>query len=136
MSYDRVPAPYNDNIFRSLVRQLKLAWGLFLDPRVNWMAKALPIIAAAYVISPVDLIPAAIVPVLGGMDDLAVAVFGLKLFIEFSPPEVVQEHLRRLSQAVGNWEVVNDPQTPAAAKGDGEDVVEGEYVVTEDKPAS
>jgi uncharacterized membrane protein YkvA (DUF1232 family) len=132
MSYNRAPAPYNDNIFRSMTRQLRLAWRLFLDPRVSWMAKALPIISALYVISPVDFIPAAVLPLVGGMDDLAIALFGLKMFIEFSPPEVVQEHLRRLTEAVSNWEVVNNPNaTPASNP---EEVVEGEYSA-EDEPA-
>jgi uncharacterized membrane protein YkvA (DUF1232 family) len=135
MSSDRVPAPLNDNVFRAFLRQLRLGWHLFLDPRVNWMAKALPIISAIYVISPVDLIPA--IPVLSSMDDLAVAFLGLKLFIEFSPPEVVQEHLRRLQQAVGNWEVVNDAtKTETGVQRVPEEVIEGDYTVTDDEPAN
>jgi uncharacterized membrane protein YkvA (DUF1232 family) len=135
MSSDRVPAPLNDNVFRAFLRQLRLGWQLFLDPRVSWMAKALPIISAIYVISPVDLIPA--IPVLSSMDDLAVAFLGLKLFIEFSPPEVVQEHLRRLKQAVGNWEVVNDAtKTETGVQRVPEEVIEGDYTVTDDGPAS
>ncbi|MBI3360836.1 MAG: DUF1232 domain-containing protein [Chloroflexi bacterium] len=136
MSDNRPPTVYNDNIFKNIVRQLRLAWRLFLDPRVHWLTKSLPIIAAIYVISPIDFIPEAVVPILGGMDDLAIAVFGLKLFIEFSPPEVVQEHLRELLGAVSTWRVADDaPKGPAVSDGHETTVVEGEYQVVEDKPS-
>ena len=136
MSNDRNPTVYNDNIFSSIVRQLRLAWRLFLDPRVNWMTKALPVISALYVISPLDFIPGAVAPVLGSMDDLAIAIFGLKLFIEFSPREVVQEHLRQLEGRPGEWNVVSGSQggSAGAERPQGE-IVEGEYsVVEEEKP--
>ena len=132
MSENRTPTVYNDNIFRSLVRQLRLAWRLFLDPRVHWMTKALPLISAIYVISPVDFIPGAVLPFVGTMDDLAVAFFGLKLFIEFSPASIVQEHLRQLQEGQSNWDVVNNAAEgdPEHSQNDGE-VVEGEYSVVE-----
>jgi uncharacterized membrane protein YkvA (DUF1232 family) len=132
MSDNRSPTVYNDNIFRSLVRQLRLTWRLLRDPRVHWMTKSLPIIAGIYVVSPIDLIMG--IPVLSGMDDLAVAVLGLKLFIEFCPPEVVQEHLRELEGPHGDWEVANDSHTGgASAERRAPEVVEGEYSVVEDE---
>jgi uncharacterized membrane protein YkvA (DUF1232 family) len=132
MSDNRSPTVYNDNIFRSLVRQLRLTWRLLRDPRVHWMAKSLPIIAGIYVVSPIDLIMG--IPVLSGMDDLAVAVLGLKMFIEFCPPEVVQEHLRELEGPHGDWEVADDSDTGGASgEGRAPEVVEGEYSVVEDE---
>ncbi len=132
MSENRSPTVYNDNIFRSLVRQLRLTWRLFRDPRVHWMAKSLPVIAGIYVISPIDLIMG--IPVLSGMDDLAVAFLGLKMFIEFCPPEVVQEHLRALEGPHGDWEVANDsPAGGAGAEQHEGEILEGEYSVVEDE---
>ena len=134
MTDNRTPTVFNDNIFRSIVRQLRLAWQLFLDPRVSWMAKALPVISAIYVISPIDFIPGAALPIVGSMDDLAIAIFGLKLFIEFSPPAVVQEHLRRLQGAVSDWRVVDDPSPDEAEAGQREtSVVDGQYSVVDDE---
>ena len=96
------------------------------------MTKALPLISAIYVISPVDFIPGAVLPFVGTMDDLAVAFFGLKLFIEFSPASIVQEHLRQLQEGQSNWDVVNNAAEgdPEHSQNDGE-VVEGEYSVVE-----
>jgi uncharacterized membrane protein YkvA (DUF1232 family) len=134
MSEKRTPTVYNDNIFSSMVRQVRLAWRLFLDPRVSWMSKALPIISALYVISPVDFLPGAVAPVLGSMDDLAIAVFGLKLFIEFSPQEIVAEHLRQLTGQQGEWDVVAGEGQGGAETGRATDeVVEGEYTVVEEE---
>jgi uncharacterized membrane protein YkvA (DUF1232 family) len=134
MSDNRTPTVYNDNIFSNMVRQLRLAWRLFLDPRVSWMAKALPVISALYVLSPVDFIPGAVAPVLGSMDDLAIAIFGLKLFIEFSPREVVQFHLRQLEGRPEDWNVVSDsPEGSAGAERPEGEIVEGEYKVVEEE---
>ncbi len=136
MSENRTPTVYNDNIFSSMVRQVRLAWRLFLDPRVSWMSKALPIISALYVISPVDFIPGAVAPVLGSMDDLAIAIFGLKLFIEFSPKDIVAEHLRQLTGQQADWEVVNNAgEDGADAEGSVGEIVEGEYTVVDEKGA-
>lgn len=134
MSDNRTPTIYDDNILKSLIRQLRLAWRLFLDPRVSWMTKALPVMAGIYVISPVDLIMG--VPILSGMDDLAVAVLGLKLFIEFSPPEVVQEHMRQLQASVSTWRVVDDAPPGATGTEHGDPaVLEGQYSVVDDEPS-
>src|ERR1700737_3253345 len=51
----------------------------------------------AYVVLPIDLIPD-FVPVLGQLDDLAVVLLGLDLFIRSAPPDIVEEHLARISQ--------------------------------------
>ena len=133
MSDNRTPSVYNDNIFRSIVRQLRLAWRLFLDPRVSWMNKALPIMSALYVISPIDFIPGAVAPVLGSVDDLAIAIFGLKLFIEFCPPEVVQEHLREIEGQPSEWNVVNSEDTRDAEEKRKPEIVEGVYRVADEE---
>ena len=49
---------------------------------------------AAYVISPIDLIPG-FIPVLGQLDDLLVALLGVRFALAQSAPEVREEHLER-----------------------------------------
>jgi hypothetical protein len=53
----------NSGFFQDLVLRLKLILRLMGDRRVNLLLKLLPIAAAIYVISPVDLIPGAVIPV-------------------------------------------------------------------------
>ncbi len=48
-------------------------------------------LVAAYLVSPIDLIPDA-VPVLGGIDDLLIMAFAVDYLLEASPDEVIEEH--------------------------------------------
>ena len=69
---------------------------LIKDPRVSASPKLIVVGILAYVILPTDLIPDFLVG-LGQMDDLAVILCGLKLFLRLCPSEVVQEHLTAIS---------------------------------------
>jgi uncharacterized membrane protein YkvA (DUF1232 family) len=96
------------SFFREVVQQVKLAFALLLDPRVNPIAKLIPVLAVGYLLLPTDVIPD-ILPILGQMDDVVVLMLGLRLFFEFSPAPVVQEHLQRLVEHVkGDWSVVDN----------------------------
>ena len=74
----------------------RLYWRLWRDPRVSILPKALLALMAAYVVMPLDIVPE-FVPVIGAMDDLAVAIVGLWLFVRLCPPPVVREHVRRIA---------------------------------------
>ncbi len=76
---------------KDFFRQFQLAWRLMKDPRIPWGYKLIPFATAAYVISPVDLIPGAVLG-LGQLDDVAVLLIGLKFFIDLCPPDIVEEH--------------------------------------------
>jgi uncharacterized membrane protein YkvA (DUF1232 family) len=112
---------------RELAQQVKLAYNLMTDARVHPATKLIPVAALAYLLLPIDLAPDVVLG-LGQLDDLAVLMFGLRMFFEFAPPEVVQEHLKRLAQRVkGDWTVVDDASgsdTPPAGPSGGEVVDE------------
>jgi uncharacterized membrane protein YkvA (DUF1232 family) len=74
---------------------------------------------ALYILSPIDIIPDAFLG-LGQLDDLAVFVLAVKLFIELSPHDIVQEHLRRLTGGGST------PRPGAESEGE---VVDGEFRV-------
>lgn len=74
----------------------KLFSRLIKDPRVSASSKLIVVGILAYVILPTDLLPDFLVGV-GQLDDLAVILGGLKLFLRRCPPEVVQEHLKAIS---------------------------------------
>lgn len=78
--------------FKDFFRRIQLGWYLFLDKRVPGLTKLIPLAALAYVISPIDLVPGTIIPGLGQLDDIAVFLMGLQLFVELSPYDVVDEH--------------------------------------------
>jgi len=108
--------------FQEAARQGRLAWRLFWDSRVPSWTKVIPPAALAYVIFPLDIIPDVALG-LGQLDDLAVLLLGLKLFIEVAPPDVVREHLRALGARIEEWRVVEEEEPPV--------VIDGEYQLQE-----
>lgn len=67
-----------------------LASRLFLDERVSPMLKLAAAIAAIVVVSPVDLIGD--VPLLGPIDDIALLMLLVTLFVKLCPAAIVREH--------------------------------------------
>lgn len=74
----------------------KLFSRLIKDPRVAASPKLVVAGILAYVILPMDLLPDFLIGV-GQMDDLAVILGGLKLFLRLCPSVVVHEHLKAIS---------------------------------------
>lgn len=70
---------------------IKLVGRLLKDPRVPRRAKISIGVAAAYVVSPIDLIPE-VIPVLGWIDDVLVVMMALDSLIDRAGPEIVEEH--------------------------------------------
>ena len=90
----------NKGFYQELILRLKLILRLMGDRRVNFILKLLPVAAAIYIISPVDLIPGAVIPVIGALDDALVFWLGTTLFVSLCPDEVVQEHNNALKNVV------------------------------------
>jgi len=94
----------NKGFFPDLILRLKLILRLIGDRRVNFFLKLLPIGALIYLISPIDLIPGAVLPVIGALDDAAVLWLGATLFVALCPDDVVQEHMDALRKVANpSW---------------------------------
>lgn len=74
----------------------RLVWALALDARVPAARKAILVGAAGYVLVGRDLIPDEI-PVLGGLDDMAVVVLAVELFLDGISDEILEEKLDELT---------------------------------------
>lgn len=116
------PLPKNKvGLLAELVRSARLCWRLLADPRVSTVTKlVVPALMGLYMLFPADFLPD-IIPLAGQLDDLAVLMLGIKLFIDLCPPEVVQEH--RADLAAG--------RPPRRAEPQSGDIVEGEFRVIE-----
>ena len=88
-------------VMRDLVLRFKLIVKLMGDNRVNPFVKLIPVASLAYLFFPFDLI--SMVPGVSALDDVALVSLGAYLFIEFCPPDVVQEHMQNLTS---NMDVV------------------------------
>jgi len=73
----------------------RLIWALATDARVPASRKAILVGVAGYVLLGRDLIPDD-VPVLGRVDDLAVVVLGVELFLDGIPDEILEEKIDEL----------------------------------------
>jgi uncharacterized membrane protein YkvA (DUF1232 family) len=91
-----------------VLKQGRLILRLLGDRRVPVWPKLIIPGTIAYVLSPIDLLSDPILG-LGQLDDIAVFILGLKMFVELCPTDIVQEHLDNLSAVIsGSYRVVND----------------------------
>lgn len=108
---DDIVVSSGGGVMRDLVLRLKLIARLMGDRRVNPFIKLLPLASLAYLIWPIDLAPGIALPVVGALDDVALVSFGAYLFIEFCPPDVVDEHMQQLTSnmdvVTGNEDVID-----------------------------
>jgi uncharacterized membrane protein YkvA (DUF1232 family) len=79
------------SVMGTVFAELRLAWRLMREPRVPLVAKALPLLAVLYVLSPLDFIPD-VVPVLGQMDDVGILILSVKLFLRMCPSAAASFH--------------------------------------------
>jgi uncharacterized membrane protein YkvA (DUF1232 family) len=68
---------------------------LVVDGRVPWSRKVLLGIAAAYVVSPIDLVPD-FIPFISRVDDVMITIIALDLFLEGVPKELMIEKMYTL----------------------------------------
>lgn len=87
---------------KRLPRYGRLATNMLRDDRTPVEARAALAAGAVYVLSPIDLIPG-FIPVLGQLDDLLVALIGLRFALMQTAPEVRAEHLDRAGLAESDF---------------------------------
>jgi uncharacterized membrane protein YkvA (DUF1232 family) len=63
---------------------------VFKHPRTRWYTRLVAACTAAYLFSPIQLIPS-FIPVIGFLDDLLVLFVGVKLLQRITPPDVLTE---------------------------------------------
>lgn len=79
-------------IVAELLRNARLVWRLLRDRRVPLPTKLIiPGVVGLYLLSPIDVMPD-LLPLLGQLDDVAVLLAGVALFIEMAPRYIVEEH--------------------------------------------
>lgn len=82
------------SVFR---KELRLAWAVLRDPRAPKAAKLATVLAALYVVSPLDFV-SDFIPVLGWLDDGVIAYLLLQLAFKFLPPELLATLRARVGQ--------------------------------------
>jgi len=110
-------------LLSEVVRQARLVLRLLKDGRVPVWPKLIIPGVIVYILSPIDLLADPILG-LGQIDDVAVLLIGLKLFVELCPTDIVREHLDSLASVIdGSYRVVEEqqeqrPETPELSQGE------------------
>jgi len=84
-------------MLRTLVSHIRVSLRLLREPRVPLLFKLIPVLAAGYVISPLDFLPD-VLPVIGQLDDIGIVFVALETFLRFSPVEAVEFHRAAVAQ--------------------------------------
>jgi uncharacterized membrane protein YkvA (DUF1232 family) len=96
--------PPQGGMLRDFMLRVKLIFRLLGDRRVSPWLKIIPVAGIAYLFSPLDIIPDIALPIIGELDDAAILWLTNYLFIELCPPNVVQEHVKKLTS---NMDIVD-----------------------------
>ncbi len=112
---------------REVFRDIWVAWRLLLDPQVSFLLKLmLPVLALAYWISPVDLLPG--LP----FDDFIVILVASRVFVSMAPPDALARALQQgLGDGMAAW--FNRQRANAEAKGKDDDVVDTTWHVVDEE---
>jgi uncharacterized membrane protein YkvA (DUF1232 family) len=73
-----------------LQKETFVLYFVFKNPRTPWYVRGVAACSAAYIFSPVQLIPS-FIPVIGFLDDFLIVLAGAKLVRRFTPPELLRE---------------------------------------------
>lgn len=93
---------------RALKTEVLVVYFAARDPATPWPWRVLALLVAAYVLSPIDLIPD-FIPLLGYLDDLILVPLGLWLILRHLPPAVLARARERAAT------LLRQPRSWAAA---------------------
>jgi len=113
------------DILGEIAQQGRLVLQLLLDERVPAGVKLIPLIVLVYILSPLDLIPDMLLG-LGQVDDLAVFLLGLKIFLQMCPQGVLQQY-RKPTKSHRVSRSAKKTQSPQA-----KEIIDVPYRVVED----
>jgi uncharacterized membrane protein YkvA (DUF1232 family) len=92
MADDPFPRDRVTAMVRRMPAYLRLAWRLAREPLLSRARRAAVVGAAGYLASPIDLVPG-VIPVLGQLDDVAVALAAIRFALAGLGPERRRAHL-------------------------------------------
>ena len=111
MADDPFPRDRLAAMVRRMPAYLRLSWRLAKDPLLSKARRAAVVGAAGYLASPIDLVPG-VIPLIGQLDDIAVAIAALRLALAGLSTEQRQAHLAAVGLA--DQDLADDLRTVGA----------------------
>ena len=82
-------------------KEIMMVWAMLRNPAAPSLAKLVALLAAVYIISPVDLVPD-VIPILGWIDDGVVSILLFKLAFKLLPKEMYESLKAQFEKKGGN----------------------------------
>lgn len=79
------------DVVQKVHQLINRGWELFLDTRIRFRYKLIPLIGLAYVLSPLDFIPASLFGFVGVGDDIAAFLGSIWLFVKLAERQLVKD---------------------------------------------
>ncbi|HEY3335466.1 MAG TPA: YkvA family protein [Candidatus Limnocylindrales bacterium] len=114
MTEDPFPRERVTTMLRRMPAYLRLSWRLAKDPLLSKARRAAVVGAAGYLASPIDLVPG-VIPVIGQLDDIAVALAAIRIALAGLSPERRAVHLDAVGLA--DQDLADDLRTVGATAG-------------------
>lgn len=111
MPEDPFPRDRFVDMLRRMPAYLRLSWRLARDPLLSRKRRAAVVAAAGYLASPIDLVPG-VIPVLGQLDDIAVAIAAIRLALDGLSPE--RRRMNLAAAGLSDDDLVADLRTVGA----------------------
>ena len=111
-------------------KEIMMVFAMLKNPTAPAIAKLVALLAAVYIVSPVDLVPD-VIPILGWIDDGVIAILLFKLAFKLLPKDLYEslkaQYEKKGGKPVNDKDFAMDvpaPAAPAASKGKVDDVVD------------
>ena len=108
-------------------KEIMMVFAMLRNPTAPVIAKLVALLAAVYIVSPVDLVPD-VIPTLGWIDDGVIAILLFKLAFKLLPKDLYEsrkaQHEKKGGKKVNDKDFAKNSPLPAAAKGKMDDVID------------
>jgi len=108
-------------------KDIMMVFAMLRNPTAPAIAKLVALMAAVYIVSPVDLVPD-VIPILGWIDDGVIAILLFKLAFKLLPKDLYEslkaQQEKKGGKKVNDKDFAKNSPSPAAAKGKMDDVID------------
>ena len=108
-------------------KEIMMVLAMLRNPTAPVIAKLVALLAAVYIVSPVDLVPD-VIPILGWIDDGVIAILLFKLAFKLLPKDLYEslkaQYEKKGGNTINDKDIAKGSPSPAASKSKIDDVID------------